>query len=329
MDTSWSPIVHRLSRMARLRVQGGALDAARNPRSPRAGPGPPTCWSALSRRRRCGLTGSATARRSSTTDFHISSMIPSTSAISAARCPTSCHGWESPLFALAVTACRSAGCRWTRSVESSTEAKRRAQPATGCGRPYHRFDRADLRSGRDRPGRPAPHQANGARPGDALVLGKPLGVGIYAPRCAKRRRPRLRGDALHHHANAPGRLWRIDGRMRSPMSRVRLGHLLEMCRASEIGAQIRFDRSLWRRADSAQDGFVTGASARTGQAQDEPDVDHTSTKRNAHCSPTLRHRVDCSWLAPPGRPAGSSMSSPSAVSAKRLSSASSRRARRA
>ena len=48
-------------------------------------------------------------------------------------------------------------------------------------RTYDRLGRADLRPGGDRRRRPRHLKRNaGARPGDVLVLGKPLGVGIYS-----------------------------------------------------------------------------------------------------------------------------------------------------
>ncbi len=110
----------------------------------------------------------------------------------------------------------------------------------------------------------------GARDGDALVLGKPLGVGVY-------------GAALKKDALAPeGYRAMIDAATRLNTPGIELGaredvhaltdvtgfglagHLLEICRASGMSAEVE-----WARvplgpgvAALADKGFVTGASAR-------------------------------------------------------------------
>jgi selenide,water dikinase len=110
----------------------------------------------------------------------------------------------------------------------------------------------------------------GAQPGDAIVLGKPLGVGIYSAA--------LRKDALE--AGDYAALRSTTTRLNTPgmaLGRERgvhaltdvtgfglLGHLLEMCRASGVGATVDFARVplLPATLDFARRGFVTGASGR-------------------------------------------------------------------
>ena len=110
----------------------------------------------------------------------------------------------------------------------------------------------------------------GARPGDALILGKPLGVGIYS---AALKKGRLEGDhyavmlASTTQLNTPGIAL---ARMKSVHALTDvtgfglLGHLLEMCRGSQVGARIEFARlpihpGAWQ---LAREGIVTGASGR-------------------------------------------------------------------
>jgi len=110
----------------------------------------------------------------------------------------------------------------------------------------------------------------GAKTGDALILGKPLGVGVYSAA--------LRKDGLSPAAyrdliacttqlNTPGiELGGLSGvhAMTDVTGFGLLGHLLEMCRASEIGASIDFARIplLAEAAELAKRGYVTGASGR-------------------------------------------------------------------
>jgi selenide, water dikinase len=110
----------------------------------------------------------------------------------------------------------------------------------------------------------------GAQPGDALILGKPLGVGIYSAA--------LRKDALSPAAyrvlidnatqlNTPGiELGRLPAvhAMTDVTGFGLLGHLLELCRASAAGASIEFARIplLPDAFDLAKRGHVTGASER-------------------------------------------------------------------
>jgi selenide, water dikinase len=120
-------------------------------------------------------------------------------------------------------------------------------------------------------GNPAHIKRNGgAKIGDALILGKPLGVGIYSAA--------LRKDALSPAAyralidnttqlNTPGtELGRLPAvhAMTDVTGFGLLGHLLEICRASDAGASIDFARIplLPDALDLARRGHVTGASGR-------------------------------------------------------------------
>jgi selenide, water dikinase len=110
----------------------------------------------------------------------------------------------------------------------------------------------------------------GARPGDALILGKPLGVGIYS---AALKKGKLADDeyatmlATGTQLNTPGTaLGVMDGvhALTDVTGFGLLGHLLEVCRGSQVGARIDFDSlPLLRGALAyARDGIVTGASQR-------------------------------------------------------------------
>jgi len=123
----------------------------------------------------------------------------------------------------------------------------------------------------------------GAKSGDALILGKPLGVGVYSAA--------LRKDALSPSAyreliacttqlNTPGvELGSLDGvhAMTDVTGFGLLGHLLEMCRASAAGAAIQFERIPLLRdtVKLATGGHITGASSRNFDGYGE-DVAFTS-----------------------------------------------------
>jgi selenide,water dikinase len=110
----------------------------------------------------------------------------------------------------------------------------------------------------------------GARPGDRLVLGKPIGVGVYS---AALKKDKL-SDA--HYArmidsttklNTPGiALGKREGvhALTDVTGFGLLGHLLELCRGSHAGATIEFDRVPLHPGvlDLAREGCFTGASAR-------------------------------------------------------------------
>ena len=97
---------------------------------------------------------------------------------------------------------RSSACRSNqlpldviRAILEGGEIGLRARRHSGRGRPHDRFGRADLRARRDRRSSiRATSSATPARvPGDVLMLGKPLGVGIYS---AALKRDALVGDGL-------------------------------------------------------------------------------------------------------------------------------------
>jgi selenide,water dikinase len=119
---------------------------------------------------------------------------------------------------------------------------------------------------------------SGAQPGDALVLGKPLGVGIYS---AALKKGGLEG--AHYAAmlasttqlNTPGiglgRLSSVHA-LTDVTGFGLLGHLLEMCRGSQAGARIEFERLPLHPGvlELARKGIATGASNRnwTGYGKD-------------------------------------------------------------
>lgn len=110
----------------------------------------------------------------------------------------------------------------------------------------------------------------GAKPGDALILGKPLGVGILA---AALKKQQLDGEdyasmlAQATQLNTPGLAF---GGLDSVHALTDvtgfglLGHLLEVCRGSDVGARLDFERVplLPGAMSLARAGTVTGASAR-------------------------------------------------------------------
>jgi len=111
---------------------------------------------------------------------------------------------------------------------------------------------------------------SGARPGDRLVLGKPLGVGIFS---AALKKGRL--DAAGYRAmiesttklNTPGtKLAKLEAvhAMTDVTGFGLLGHLLEIARGSKATAHVRWASLplLAGAADLAREGLVTGASTR-------------------------------------------------------------------
>ena len=109
-----------------------------------------------------------------------------------------------------------------------------------------------------------------ARAGDVLVLGKPIGVGIYS---AALKKDRLGADgyaqmlASTTQLNTPGsRLSELPGvhALTDVTGFGLLGHLLEICRGAGLAAQVRIaDVPLLAEARPlAEQGFITGASGR-------------------------------------------------------------------
>ena len=109
-----------------------------------------------------------------------------------------------------------------------------------------------------------------ARAGDAIIIGKPLGIGIYS---AALKRGALDADSYRAMLDSTTRL-NTPGIALAAMPGVHAltdvtgfglaGHLLEMCRGAGVGAEIDFARLplLPGALDLALEGFVTGASAR-------------------------------------------------------------------
>src|SRR5215831_15211040 len=110
----------------------------------------------------------------------------------------------------------------------------------------------------------------GARAGDKLILGKPLGVGVLSAAVKKNK---LDAAGYRELVACTTRL-NTPGAPLSELSAVHamtdvtgfglLGHLLPFCRSAHLSAQIAMDRVplLPGVADMAAAGFVTGASAR-------------------------------------------------------------------
>jgi selenide, water dikinase len=110
----------------------------------------------------------------------------------------------------------------------------------------------------------------GAKPGDRLVLGKPLGVGIFS---AALKAGRLGGDGYQAmiesttKLNTPGqKLGLLPGvhALTDVTGFGLLGHLLEICKGSHVAAHLDWDRLpvLPNALQLAREGFTTGASKR-------------------------------------------------------------------
>jgi selenide, water dikinase len=114
----------------------------------------------------------------------------------------------------------------------------------------------------------------GARCGDVLILGKPLGVGIFSAALKKERLDDAGYRALIEtttQLNRPGsQLAKLDGvhAMTDVTGFGLLGHLLEVCRASTLGARLHASAvpMLNGAMELARDGFITGASARNWES---------------------------------------------------------------
>ena len=110
----------------------------------------------------------------------------------------------------------------------------------------------------------------GARPGDRLVLGKPLGVGVYSAALKKEALPPEGYAAMlasTTQLNTPGiALGRLPGvhALTDVTGFGLLGHLLEICRGSQAGATVDFAQVPLHPGtlDLARQGIVTGASGR-------------------------------------------------------------------
>jgi selenide,water dikinase len=118
----------------------------------------------------------------------------------------------------------------------------------------------------------------GARPGDRLVLGKPIGVGIYSAALKKQKLDDAGYAAMIASTtklNTPGiALGTLPGvhALTDVTGFGLAGHLLEICRGSGAGAVIDYAKVplLPGASELARGGFFTGASARnwTGYGAD-------------------------------------------------------------
>jgi len=110
----------------------------------------------------------------------------------------------------------------------------------------------------------------GAQPGDTLVLGKPLGIGIYSAALKQERLTPAQYRAMlasTTQLNTPGMaLGELDEvhALTDVTGFGLLGHLLEMCRGSDVSAAIDLARIPLHDGVRAlaEAGLVTGASAR-------------------------------------------------------------------
>ena len=110
----------------------------------------------------------------------------------------------------------------------------------------------------------------GAKPGDKLILGKPLGVGILSAALKKENLSEAGYAAMIASTtklNTPGiKLGQLVGvnALTDVTGFGFAGHLLEICRGSKLGATIDFASLpfIANALDLAKQGFVTGASER-------------------------------------------------------------------
>ena len=111
---------------------------------------------------------------------------------------------------------------------------------------------------------------NGARPGDAVVLGKPLGVGIYSAALKKGQLDDAGYRAMIDSTtrlNTPGtKLGTIEGvhALTDVTGFGLLGHLVEIAKGSKVMAEIDWASLplLPKTLELAREGIFTGASAR-------------------------------------------------------------------
>lgn len=116
-----------------------------------------------------------------------------------------------------------------------------------------------------------------ARPGDAIVLGKGLGVGIYSAAIKKEKLGVSGYEAMiasTTRLNTPGlRLAGIDGvHALTDVTGFGLGgHLLEICKGSKVSANLEWSKVplLPGVAGLVEDGFKTGASTRNWNSYGE------------------------------------------------------------
>jgi selenide, water dikinase len=110
----------------------------------------------------------------------------------------------------------------------------------------------------------------GAKPGDKLILGKPLGVGVLSASLKKEKLDQAGYKAMIDSTtklNTPGiKLGTLPGvrALTDVTGFALLGHLLEIARGSKCAATIDFDKLplIPGVMEMARNGFVTGASGR-------------------------------------------------------------------
>jgi selenide,water dikinase len=111
---------------------------------------------------------------------------------------------------------------------------------------------------------------SGARPGDRLILGKSLGVGVYSAALKKDKLSDSDYEVMVASAtqlNTPGPVLAcLDGvhAVTDVTGFGLLGHLMEVCKGSAVRARVDFSALplLGRALEFADAGYVTGASAR-------------------------------------------------------------------
>ncbi|WP_153146094.1 selenide, water dikinase SelD [Dechloromonas sp. H13] len=110
----------------------------------------------------------------------------------------------------------------------------------------------------------------GARPGDRLILGKPLGVGVYSAALKKEKLSESDYENMIANTtqlNTPGPVLAcLDGvhAVTDVTGFGLLGHLMEVCKGSGVRANVEFSALplLGRALEFADAGYVTGASGR-------------------------------------------------------------------
>lgn len=115
---------------------------------------------------------------------------------------------------------------------------------------------------------------SGARPGDRLILGKPLGVGVYSAALKKEKLRDSDYEAMIANTtqlNTPGPVLAcLDGvhAVTDVTGFGLLGHLMEMSKGSQLRARLNFaDIPLMPRAvEFVESGYITGASARNWES---------------------------------------------------------------
>jgi len=130
-----------------------------------------------------------------------------------------------------------------------------------------------------------------ARPGDHLILGKPLGVGVYSAAFKKGKLSPSEYEAMiasTTQLNTPGPMLAcLDGvhAVTDVTGFGLLGHLMEICKGSGVAAKIELSNLpfLPHVLDLARDGCLTGASARNWASYGER-VSFASYPGDAECA---------------------------------------------